>query len=106
MTNEETAKPLKPCPFCGSEPEIRPYSSQGIEIRCKKCLFKKQQKVLHKSVEWLEGKMIEDWNSRRDEKENAELRAAYREMRDALVAAYKVGYYTEIKKLLQKYPEL
>jgi len=60
----ETTIKLKPCPFCGGEAEMLYYGSKGRIIKCKKCLIQKRQKVLHKSVEWLEDKLIKDWNNR------------------------------------------
>lgn len=55
---------LKPCPFCGADAEMKPYTSKGIEIRCMKCHIGRRQKVLRLSIEWLEVKMVEDWNKR------------------------------------------
>jgi len=55
---------LKPCPFCGGEAGMFYYGSKGRIIKCKRCVIQKRQKVLNKSIEWLEDKMIENWNKR------------------------------------------
>ena len=68
---------LKPCPFCGSNNiEIIPYWSshrrkrvEGRAIKCKNCLFEKTQLAMRYSLEWLEERLIEDWNKREGEKQ-------------------------------------
>lgn len=55
---------LKPCPFCGSEPEIRQTGRNKIKIRCRSCLMGLEQKTLHFSLDWLRDKLIESWNQR------------------------------------------
>lgn len=57
-------KDLLPCPFCGSKAELKQTSKLKIRIRCTKCLIGIEQKVLRLSIEWLEDKMIEMWNTR------------------------------------------
>ncbi len=59
---------LKQCPFCGGEAKIAQIKLNGYRIKCTKCLIQKTQKVLHYPIEWLRGKMIEDWNTRVGEK--------------------------------------
>lgn len=58
---------LKTCPFCGGEAEIKPYTSRGLIIRCKSCLMGLRQKTLYQTTEWLELKLIENWNKRTNE---------------------------------------
>lgn len=55
---------LKPCPFCGGEAEITQTGRLKLYLRCKSCRIGLQQKVLRKSLEWLENEMIKDWNKR------------------------------------------
>jgi len=64
MNEIETNIKLKPCPFCGGEAGMFYYGSNGRIIKCKKCFIQKRQKVLRKSVEWLENELIKDWNNR------------------------------------------
>ena len=52
------------CPFCGSKAELRYEGKNGIKIKCTGCLAKMSQKVIHKSLEWLEEVMIKEWNTR------------------------------------------
>lgn len=55
---------LKLCPFCGGEAELKQTGRKQLTIKCKKCLVKKVQRVLRYSLDWLEQKMISDWNQR------------------------------------------
>ena len=55
---------LSPCPFCGGPVSMRPYKNNGFVIQCRSCAVKREQRVLRQSVEWLETRMIEDWNRR------------------------------------------
>lgn len=55
---------LKPCPFCGGESELEQTGRNQLTIKCKKCLVKMVQKVLRQSLDWLEKKMIKNWNIR------------------------------------------
>ncbi len=55
---------LKPCPCCGGEAVISPHTSKGLYLRCKSCKLGYKQKVLRLTLEWLEEKMIENWNRR------------------------------------------
>lgn len=61
----ETKTELKPCPFCGGKPILTYYGPDGRLIKCTKCLIQKRQKVLRFSIEWLEEKLIQDWNTRK-----------------------------------------
>lgn len=58
--NEE----LKPCPLCGKPAEQGPYKRDGWEIKCPHCVLKMQQRTKRLSIEWLRGKMVENWNQR------------------------------------------
>ena len=59
------AKKLLPCPFCGYDKiEIEQYRKDGLKIQCKRCSVKRQQRCYKFSLEWLENKMIEHWNTR------------------------------------------
>lgn len=67
MKAEEKAKEqaaLKPCPFCGGDAVIKQTGRLKITIRCQKCLMGLTQKVFRYSLEWLEDKVIEAWNTR------------------------------------------
>lgn len=55
---------LKPCPFCGGKAEMHYYGSNGRRIKCVSCLIGIRQAVRVLSIEWLEKKIIEDWNKR------------------------------------------
>lgn len=76
---------LKPCPFCGNEAEFRPYKRDGLTLKCKSlgCVTF-NQRTLRKSLEWLEGKMVEHWNARSlpptDAPRVRELQAKYNEL--------------------------
>jgi len=63
MTN--TTKPeLKPCPFCGGPAELKQTGRNRLEVRCRRCVVHKHQITKHYSLDWLEDKMIEGWNTR------------------------------------------
>lgn len=64
MSKSDKESELKPCPFCGGEPEIRQTGRLKMRIRCKSCLMGIENRVLKFSLEWLEGKLIEAWNRR------------------------------------------
>lgn len=61
---EEAAEKLLPCPFCGGNPEIKQTGKNKLKIRCKSCQIGVQQAVRVYSLEWLEERMIENWNRR------------------------------------------
>lgn len=67
MSNEQ----LKPCPFCGGNAELKQKGSNGFVLKCTGCHIQLTQKVLRKPLEWLEGKMIEHWNTRLNESDDA-----------------------------------
>lgn len=62
--NIETSVELKACPFCGGEAQMHYYGSKGRKIKCASCLIQYKQRVIFKSVEWLEEELIKDWNTR------------------------------------------
>jgi Zn ribbon nucleic-acid-binding protein len=66
---------LKPCPFCANKDIlISHYKKDGIQIRCSNCGVMFQQRVMRKSIEWLQERLIEDWNSRQALKEVEEIK--------------------------------
>lgn len=58
------AKVLKPCPFCGGEPEIKQTGRAKLKIKCKSCVIGYEQRTIKFGIEWLEERMIETWNKR------------------------------------------
>jgi len=63
-TTETQKKSLLSCPFCGGEAKLEQTGRNKLTIKCKGCMVRKTQKVLHRSLKWLEEKMIKDWNTR------------------------------------------
>lgn len=63
---------VKPCPFCGGEPELKRKGKNGIHIRCKSCGMGNFQRVITNSMQWLESSLLEDWNKRVSEPEITE----------------------------------
>jgi hypothetical protein len=61
---KEESKKYLPGPFCGGEPEIKQTGRNQLRIRCKSCLVGIEQKVLRFSLEWLEVKLADIWNTR------------------------------------------
>lgn len=55
---------LKPCPFCGGEAEMHYWGKNGRILKCASCVVQWRQKVRSQSIEWLEKKLIENWNTR------------------------------------------
>ena len=55
---------LKPCPFCGKRAKMKQTKRMGYTIRCVGCPAEMSQRVLHESLDWLYGKMVEQWNER------------------------------------------
>jgi transcription elongation factor Elf1 len=56
---------LKRCPFCGSENiKIEKYQKDGLKIKCCNCVVKIEQRAKTKTLDWLESKLIEQWNTR------------------------------------------
>lgn len=64
MNTPNNQQELKPCPFCGGEAEIEQNARNGYKLKCKSCLIGYTQKTIKFSLDWLKGKMIEDWNKR------------------------------------------
>lgn len=68
--SEMSEQVLKPCPFCGGAPVMkpaphkRPYGSNGFTIRCDSCNVQRTQRTIRQSLEWLEAEMTRDWNTR------------------------------------------
>lgn len=57
-------KRLLPCPFCGNEAEVRPYSNHGCQVQCKQCGARISGKALRQTIDWLRGNLIAAWNKR------------------------------------------
>jgi len=55
---------LLPCPFCGGEPQLKQTGKDKLTLKCLRCLVRFEQRVLRFSLEWLEDKMVENWNKR------------------------------------------
>lgn len=55
---------LLPCPFCGGEAEIKQTGKNKMRIGCTSCLMGLEQKVLRKTIEWLQMTLIKSWNNR------------------------------------------
>jgi len=55
---------LLPCPFCGGPAELKQTGKNKLTLRCRCCTVKMVQKTMHQTLQWLEGKMIESWNTR------------------------------------------
>ena len=67
---------LLDCPFCGSRPiaylKGNAYLNAknkkvSITIECPECKVQRTVAVLRKSLEWLENKSIELWNTRKSD---------------------------------------
>lgn len=61
----KNAPELSPCPFCGGSAEFRPYKRDGLTLKCKSlgCVVF-NQRTLRYSLEWLQERMAEHWNTR------------------------------------------
>lgn len=67
----KTAEELKPCPFCGGQPQItvrgNDYTKKRlVEIECtnKLCRTKQVTGAIHNSLEWCNEVAIKKWNKR------------------------------------------
>ena len=61
---------LKPCPFCGYDQiDIKKYCKNGLRIKCRNCGIKRDQKALRFPLDFIEEKMVENWNTRIELKE-------------------------------------
>lgn len=58
----------KPCPFCGCETiVIEPFQKgkgRGWYLHCNKCLMGYRQLTISYTLEWLQERMVEKWNTR------------------------------------------
>ena len=64
MEEIEIKKEIKDCPLCGGKPQMKWKGKNGRILRCIKCHFGITQKVIRFTTDWLENKLIEDWNRR------------------------------------------
>lgn len=60
---------VKPCPFCGEQPDIghvgNDYTKgQGIKIRCSGCRYEFVDKTLRNGIDWIIPKTVAHWNKR------------------------------------------
>lgn len=61
---------LKPCPFCGGEAELKQTGQKRLTIKCNNCKISRSQSVNRFSLNWLEEKVINHWNTQYKEKNN------------------------------------
>lgn len=60
-----SAMTLLPCPFCGGNAKFEPYKRDGLTLKCESLgCVKFSQRTLRQSIEWLQGKMADSWNTR------------------------------------------
>jgi len=57
-------KELLNCPFCDCRPSFDQTGKNQLTIKCPRCCIKLVQRVQKYTLEWLEEKMIETWNTR------------------------------------------
>lgn len=59
------AMTLEPCPFCGGNAQFSQYKRDGLRLKCESlgCVDFKQR-VMTRSLDWLQEKMTEHWNTR------------------------------------------
>ena len=62
---------LLPCPFCGSNPEMKfignEYTTKrSVKIICNECRISRTDSALKFGFEWLENVAAEYWNARRN----------------------------------------
>lgn len=61
--DQEASAGLLACPFCGATPKMHRVGTNSVEIQCP-CGVIIRQRCYRLSIEWLEGKMLEHWNTR------------------------------------------
>ena len=60
---------LLPCPFCGSDPELKHIGNyhtkkRSIMIKCPKCRIQVTNGAIYHAFEWIENISAENWNKR------------------------------------------
>jgi len=68
---------LKPCPFCGGQPELHLIGNERsrtrkIIIKCTKCRIMRTDAAIKNSISWLEDIAIKNWNTRTADKTSYE----------------------------------
>lgn len=68
-TNEQRARELLPCPFCGGEPKLRYIGNdrtpeRKLEIKCSGCRMQLTHAARTHGFNWLEDLILRDWNRR------------------------------------------
>lgn len=87
---------LLPCPFCGKDAEFQPYKNNGLTLKCKtfNCVSR-SQRVLRYSLEWLQDKMNEQWNTRQQLARQPSLQAQINTLNDAITEDKILVAYTK-----------
>lgn len=60
---------LKPCPFCGGEPDLQHIGNEhlkkrAIKIKCKQCRCQRTDAAIYHGFNWLEEVAAKNWNQR------------------------------------------
>lgn len=63
---------LKPCPFCGAEPELIRRGNEhtrkrSVDVRCPECRVQRTDAAIVHDLDWLESRAVENWNRRRSD---------------------------------------
>ena len=78
MTYEEatdsSTMDLLPCPFCGTDPDVRfignaHTKSRRIKVRCSGCRIERTDAAIRYGFEWLRTVAEKNWNQRPENKE-------------------------------------